>query len=209
MTKIMISGIRSSEQAMWVLNEKPAYVGLVLFSEEDKDYVKMEQAYGILRVLQAAGKEKAPGTVAVTQNPSTEQIGMIQKFGFDYVQVQGKMEKSVYDIIQLPIIRVVDREHMNALDSYLENEDVVSILFDISGWTKEKQIDWMALGTYVTQIKKSGKECILTGDMEAFGLKEAVENLRPDALDINVGADVEKEAVHACIHALGQAKLDL
>lgn len=202
MFRIMISGITSSADAMWILNEKVTDVGLALFNEKNKDYVKMENAYGILRVLQAAGKEKAPRTVAITDSPSAEQIAMIQKFGFDYMQVQGKLEKSIYDRIQIPIIRMVNPEHISALDSYLENEKVAAILLDISGWIRDKHIDWKIPEGYISRIKSSGKKCILSGNYAKISEKKAVENLNPDGVDVNVAEVVDKESIHTFLNAL-------
>ena len=202
MTKVMVSGIQSSKEAMWVLNEKIAYAGLVLFSEENKDYIKMENAYGILRVLQAAGRENAPRSVAVTRDPSIEQIAMIQKFGFDYIQVYGKLEKAAYDMIRIPIIRAMDEEHLSAMDSYLENENVAAVLFDVSTYIKKKNIEWKFLEEYVHKIKTHDKLCILTCDADGKKIKEMIEKLCPDIVDVNVGTDTDEESIHGLIEEI-------
>jgi len=196
MIKVMVSGVQSSKEAMGILDEKIAYVGLTLFHEESEDYIKMENAYGILRVLQAAGKEKASKSVAVTHSPTMEQIAMIQKFGFDYIQVSGKLEKEIYDIIKLPVIRTLDEEHISALDSYLENEKVTAILFDVSSYKKKKHVEWERIEHYTDHIRKSGKTLMLAGNLEEKDLQDAVEKLQPDVIDVNIGKDMNMEQIH-------------
>lgn len=185
MTEIKVCGITSTKEALWLMEEKVEYAGMVLFQEEHKKNVRMDSAYSIIRVLQSKGKEQAPKAVAVTKSPSIEQIAMIQKLGFDYIQVSGKLEKNAYETIVLPIIREVNTENLGALNSYIENEKVEGILLNITEYLEKKKVDWSLIREYTDKIKSGNKKCILAGEKQTDYMEKIIQQLQPDMVEVN------------------------
>ncbi|MDD3205556.1 MAG: phosphoribosylanthranilate isomerase [Lachnospiraceae bacterium] len=193
MTGIKICGITTTEEASWLVEEKAEYAGMVLFCENSKRMVRVESAYGILRVLKSAGSEKSPKAVAVTVSPTIEQIAIIQKLGFDYIQVHGKLIKEAFDMIQIPIIRAINGDNLKALYTFLECPKVAAVLFDAPEYGSGKTFDWGLLDSHLEQIRKSDKLFILAGGLNAENVGEAIKRVQPDIVDVSSGVEKTKD----------------
>ena len=190
MTEIKICGITTCEEATWLVEEKAEYAGIVLFFEKSKRVNSIENAYGILRILKMPGKENTTKAVAVTVSPSAEQIEIIQKLGFDYIQIHGEFAKEALDRIEIPIIRAINGDNFDSLNRFLECPKVAAILFDSPEYGSGKTFDWNTFKEHRNKVRKSGKKCILAGGLQASNVVSAIKILQPDIVDVSSGVEI-------------------
>ncbi len=189
MTEIKICGITTSEEATWLVEEKVEYAGIVLFFEKSKRVSTVENAYGILRILKTPGKENPTKAVAVTVSPTAEQVAIIQKLGFDYIQIHGELSKEAFDAIEIPIIRAVNGDNFDFLNRFLECPKVAAVLFDAPEYGSGKTFDWSILTEHVNKVRKSEKQCVLAGGLHASNVAEAMKTVHPDIVDVSSGVE--------------------
>lgn len=190
MTGIKICGITTCEEATWLVKEKVDYAGIVLFYEKSKRVNTVENAYGILRILKVPGKENPTKAVAVTVSPTVEQIAIIQKLGFDYIQIHGELSKKAFDMIQIPIIRAMNGDNFDLLDRFLECSKIEAILFDAPEYGSGKTFDWSILTEHLDKVRNSEKLCVLAGGLHALNVEEAIKTVQPDIVDVSSGVEI-------------------
>lgn len=190
MTGIKICGITTCEEATWLVKEKVDYAGIVLFYEKSKRVNTVENAYGILRILKVPGKENPTKAVAVTVSPTVEQIAIIQKLGFDYIQIHGGLSKEAFDMIQIPIIRAMNGDNFDLLDRFLECPKIEAILFDAPEYGSGKTFDWSILTKHLDKVRNSEKLCVLAGGLHASNVEEAIKTVQPDIVDVSSGVEI-------------------
>ncbi len=190
MTEIKICGVTTCEEAIWLIEEKVEYAGIVLFYEKSKRVSAIEKAYGILRILKSSDRENKTKAVAVTVSPTAEQIEIIQKLGFDSIQIHGELAKEAFDAIQIPIIRAINGDNFESLDTFLKCPKIAAILFDSSQYGSGKRLDWNMLKEHRNKIRKSGKKCILAGGLQASNVGSAINIVKPDIVDVSSGIEI-------------------
>ena len=99
--KVKICGLTTVEETNMLIEEKADFGGVVLFFEKSKRNCSFKQAEKIVRALRQAGIK----SVAVTVTPTLSQTELIEKAGFDYLQVHGELKEEVLRNGTLPIIR--------------------------------------------------------------------------------------------------------
>ncbi len=189
MTEIKICGITTCEEAAWLVEEKVEYAGIVLFFEKSKRVNTVENAYGILRILKMPGKENTTKAVAVTVSPTVEQIAIIQKLRFDYIQIHGELSEEAFNAIEIPIIRAVNGDDFESLSRFLECPKVAAVLFDSPEYGSGKTFDWRILTEHVKKVRISEKKCVLAGGLEASNVAEAIKTVQPDIVDVSSGVE--------------------
>ena len=84
--KIKICGLTTPQEAQYVNENHIDFAGMVLFFPKSRRNITLEQAKLILDSLSSTVK-----SVAVVVSPTLEQIKDIQRTGFDYIQIHGRI----------------------------------------------------------------------------------------------------------------------
>lgn len=199
-TKIKICGLTKPVEAGWVIREKVDYAGLVLFFEKSKRNNTPESAFQILREFFTKGTDETgfrTKTVAVCVSPTLEQVKIIEKIGFDFIQIHGTLSTEVLVECRLPIIRAVNSsEGIEELEKLImEHADQIEgILFDAKEPGSGQAFDWKILDQY-PWIRNCGKQLFLAGGLDPSNVSKAIETVKPDVVDVSSGVEISKELV--------------
>ncbi|MFW5998314.1 MAG: phosphoribosylanthranilate isomerase [Halanaerobiaceae bacterium] len=133
-------------------------------------------------------------TVAVTVNPEPEQLNkIISSHLFDYIQFHGDEKCSLIKKSPLKNIKAVSisgKEDLKIIEKYKGKDYINFFLFDNKSRSKKggtgEVFDW----TLIKNINID-KPFILAGGLGANNIKEAVQKVKPVAVDLN--SCIEKE----------------
>jgi len=182
-TQIKICGITNEEDALCAVKLGAAALGFIFYPPSPR-YVRP-------KVVRKIVKKLPPNLakVGVFVNESAEEIKKIIKYcGLDFVQLHG--DESPEYCSQFPaaqVIKAVELKNENDLNHAL-GYDVAAILVDsrhagLYGGTGKKA-NWE-----LAQCIKNKKLLILSGGLNEANVKEAIEKIVPQALDINSGVE--------------------
>lgn len=201
--EIKICGLTCMEEAIWLREEKVNYAGLVLFYEKSKRNNRVEQVFQILRALKEPGFGAPIKSVAVVVSPTAEQVQIIEKLGFDLIQVHGEVKPEVVKLIHIPMIRAVQVKDDNA-DAEMSQEIGMekasakamaekswAYLYDAAEPGSGKSFDWEKLG----KIPANDRKRILAGGLHAGNVRRAIETVRPDIVDVSSGVELGMDVV--------------
>ncbi len=199
-TKIKICGLTDPKEARWVIHEEVDYAGLVMFFEKSKRNNTPENAFTIIREFSTMGTDQTghrAKTVSVCVSPTLEQVKIMEKIGFDLIQIHGNLEKEILEQTNKKIIRAVNSEE--ALEEVRQlilryPDKIEGILVDASEPGSGKTFDWSMLEKY-PWIKESGKKLFLAGGLTSENVTEAIRAVNPDVVDVSSGVEISKEAV--------------
>lgn len=183
MTQVKICGITNEEDALCAANFGAAALGFIFYPPSPR-YVKQETVRKIVKKL-------PPNlvSVGVFVNESAQKIKSIVEYcGLDFIQLHGdESAEFCRQFHASTIIKTVslrgEQDLVNAFGYH-----VAAILVDrrhagLYGGTGKKA-NW----ELASRIK-SKKPLILSGGLNEENIKEAIEKVTPDALDINSGAE--------------------
>ena len=183
--RIKICGIILREDALGACEAGADALGFI-FWQGSKRYIDPDEAKKIVKAL-----PPFVTTVGVFVDERHDKISeIIELVGLDVVQLHGTEPPEFCDTIPRPVIkafRVTGEEVVSELSRY----NVSAYLLDtyregVPGGTG-KTFNWdLAL-----EAKKSGKPIILSGGLHPGNVAEAIEKVRPYAVDVASG--VEKE----------------
>lgn len=100
MTQIKICGFTDPKEAAFISYPDVSYMGMVLFFEKSKRNISLETAKAIMRAADPRIQK-----VAVVVSPTVAQAKVIDKAGFDFLQVHGVLREDVLIETVIPIIR--------------------------------------------------------------------------------------------------------
>lgn len=180
-TKIKFCGIRRDEDLKAVNDTKPDYIGFVFVSTR-KRYVEPQKAAALKKQL----------------NPHTKAVGVF--IDEDVNEVLRLLDEGIIDMAQLhgnespeyinelksktkkPIIKAFEiSEETNTED--IENSPADYVLLD-SGKGTGKTFNWEL-------IKGIKRKFFLAGGMAVDNVKEAIEAIRPFAVDVSSGIETD------------------
>lgn len=194
--KIKICGITSIEEAQILVQEKVEYGGFVLFYEKSKRNNSIQQAEAILHYLKEQGKNGfLVKTVAVMVSPTKEQIEQVEKIGFDYIQIHGKLSKEVFDEIHTPLFRAVWAKDEELLNRIKGCHKIEALLFDGLIPGAGQVFDWSLLETVKKQLAGWNVKLILAGGLTPENVKEAIRAVNPHVVDVSSGVEYEERKV--------------
>lgn len=98
-------------------------------------------------------------SVAVTVSPTVEQVGMIQKAGFDYIQIHGSLDPEVYEAVRLPVLRAFNVSDMDAFGEMSRLDKIAGYIFDSKNPGSGETFDW----SLMDQIPRDGRLLFLAG----------------------------------------------
>lgn len=166
-----------------LIEEKADFGGVVLFFEKSKRNCSFKQAEKIVRALRQAGIK----SVAVTVTPTLSQAELIEKAGFDYLQVHGELKEEVLRNGTLPIIRAFNISNMKEQENLRKEDRIIGWLFDAAVPGAGETFDWSLL----EKIERDEKRFFLAGGLTAENVSEAIKQVKPDVVDVSSGVEFD------------------
>lgn len=182
MTKTKICGITTVNEAEYIREVSPDYMGMVLFFPKSKRNIELDKARELITVVKGNVK-----TVAVTVAPDVEQAMSICDAGFDYIQIHGALDNEVLSKVTIPIIRAFNGDNLSELELYSDNDKIVGFLFDAAMPGSGKVFDWNTM----KQLKKrtADKIIFLAGGLMPSNVIDAISIASPDVVDVSSGVE--------------------
>ena len=189
--QIKVCGITDVSEIEYLYEQQVEYAGFVLFYEKSKRNNSVEKVFSLLRALHMPGHSYTMKSIAVTVEPTAEQIRIIEKLGFDYIQVHGKLQKECFDVIHIPIIRAIPAGNMELFERCNNCIKVEALLFDASSPGSGCIFDWSKLPDRNAIFKR----LFLAGGLCTDNILEAIKNVQPDVVDVSSGVEFDMETV--------------
>lgn len=182
--KIKICGITAEEEIEYLAEAGVDYAGFVLFYPKSKRNISIEQAGALIRCLPASILP-----VAVTVNPTLEQIREIERTGFAAVQIHGAIQDEVIRKIHIPVIKAFNVKDLEAFSHYEQMDQVVGFVLDAQVPGSGKVFDW----SMVEKLPQTDKMLLLAGGLNAENVSDALQVLgdRIDGVDTSSGVENE------------------
>ena len=157
---------------------------MVLFFEQSKRCIDIDIAKEIINTV-----NKKIKTVAVTVSPTAKQLKLIEEAGFDYIQIHGELSKEVYESCSLLIIRAfnVKADIKDIAFDDIKLDKIKAILFDASVSGDGKIFNW----DIIENIDRKNKKLILAGGLNSENVKEAIEKIGPDIVDVSSAVEYD------------------
>jgi len=188
MTKVKICGITNKEDALIAINYGADAIGVVNV-KESKRFVDLNKARGIFDALPIFVSK-----VVVSMPESIEEALEISKTRANYIQLHGDetvdFVRELKEKTNLGIIKKISVDENSLENSKRYSRVADAILLDtrvrgLSGGTG-KTHDWDISRKIVESIRKP---VILAGGLNPGNLEEAIEKVRPYAVDTSSGVE--------------------
>ena len=186
MTKIKICGLTREEDALLCAEEGADFVGFI-FVPSTPRFVEPEKAAAIANKLKE--RETRPKIVGVFRDASKEYIREIQTLvGFDLVQLHGNETDD--DLRDLGIASIKTLRVSEQLPDTERCTHAAWLLFDTFDERRVggtgRRFDWSLLKSY-----DRAKPFFLSGGITPDNVAAAISLVRPDAIDLSSGVEVE------------------
>lgn len=193
LVEVKICGL-TSEADVQILEKYGAdYAGMVLYYPKSRRNIDVTLAATFVTEL----KKSDIKTVAVVVSPDVAQLEAIQNAGFDYIQIHGELSEDVYDRCNIGIIKAVNIKQQSEDDIYLETkrwrslDKVKGLLFDAGVPGSGKTFDWNSL----KKVDCGNKKLFLAGGLTPDNVRNAIEVVKPDVVDISSGIEYDDLSV--------------
>lgn len=185
MTQVKICGLRSVEEAEYLNKYGADYAGMVLFFPKSKRNIDLSQAKKIIDALEPSIKK-----VAVVVSPTLKQVKDLCLLGVDIIQVHGKLDMAVYDLISVDIWKAFNIKDMDQYLSYVSLDKIKGFVFDSaepgSGQAYDRSI--------LSKIQRpADKLFILAGGLRDKNVAQAIADTAPDVVDVSSGVEYTED----------------
>lgn len=177
--KIKICGLSREEDIHYANQVMPDYIGFV-FWEHSRRYVSHERAAALRGLLR-------PGTQAVgvfVDAPPGEIVSLLREDVIDMAQLHGEETEEDIQYLQAvtgkPVIKAVKVRSRLDVEAWLDSA-ADYLLFD-SGMGSGVAFDWGLLADIPRKF-------FLAGGLKPENLEQAVETVRPYAVDLSSGVE--------------------
>lgn len=181
MTKIKICGLMSAEDAELASHNGADFGGVVMFFPKSHRNTDAEKAAEIVSVL----KKNGTVPVAVTVEPASEQIKIIKSCGFEYIQIHGNVDKELIEKSPLPVIKAFNVKDIDMYEIYAGCSNIEGYVFDAAEPGSGRTFEW----DIVRKLRNDGRMKILAGGLSAMNVADAINEVRPDCVDISSGVE--------------------
>lgn len=184
--QIKICGITKIEEAFYLNEVQAEYAGFV-FWEKSKRNVRLSQAEKICRVL-----EKSIRRVAVTVSPDLDLVRQIEAFGFDILQVHGRLQEEVVKQCSIPIWRACNLKNPKDMEHLERMERITGYVIDAGCAGSGRTFDWRGNRKMIEMMKATvfvGKTFVLAGGLNPKNVTEAVRMFQPNVVDVSSGVE--------------------
>ena len=183
MPKVKICGLTRIEDALFSLESGADYLGFILYPKSPR-FVPSQKRRELPKELKGAVK------VAVMVNPSQEEVMKAFEEGFDLVQLHG--EESLDLARQVGIDRVIKAFRVKDRTPNVEEgwKDAFGVLLDT--YSKKayggtgKTFNW----DIARDLVERGFKVFLSGGLNPENVKEAIQRVRPFAVDVSSGVEL-------------------
>lgn len=180
-TKIKFCGLRREEDVKFAASLGADFMGFVL-SERFKRFVKPEDVASFRKFVPASTK-----TVGVfVDEPEDYVIGCAKTAKLDMIQLHGNEDDGYINDIKektgLPVIKMV--KPVSESDIIAARHCVADLILLDSGTGTGKVFDW-------SLIRDLDRDYILAGGLTPDNVGDAVERLKPFAVDVSSGVETE------------------
>ncbi|HOK87744.1 MAG TPA: phosphoribosylanthranilate isomerase [Fervidobacterium sp.] len=179
MIRIKVCGITNLQDAVSICKEGVDALGFILSDSPRR--IELPKAYEISNAL-----PPFVSRVAVVVNPTEAQLREIEESRvFDYVQLHGSEDAELIKKCRLKVIKAIKLDSEKDCKDILVYQDLVDyFLFDTKtqnaiGGTG-RTFDWRIL-----EKVKLKRPFILAGGLGPENIAEAIEKVRPNAVDLN------------------------
>ena len=179
--KIKICGLTQRREAQYMNKNRVDYCGFVLFYPKSKRNITIFKAQEIMEALHPDIKK-----AAVVVSPTVEEALAICQSGFDIIQIHGNLSEEVYDAITIDIWRAFNVKNMDEYEAVKNKDKIKGFVFDSSDPGSGIAFDHMLLDT-IDRVE--GKLFILAGGLNADNVKEAIDMVGPDVVDVSSGVE--------------------
>lgn len=174
MAKIKICGLRRDQDIDYVNRLKPDYAGFILSS----GYKRSVSDAGKLKML-LSQSIKAVGVFV--NEPLCKIEAALKNNVIDIVQLHGNETPEYCSRITAPVIKVLLPEQFDKIKDY---EPVVDYFLFDSGAGTGKVFDWCS-------IPETEKPFFLAGGLSERNLKNAINNIKPFAVDLSSSVETD------------------
>lgn len=186
---VKICGLTDVKEVDYLKENNVDFAGIVMFYEKSKRNTSVEKAKEIVGSLHnenimSTSKVKA---VAVTVEPTFEQIEQIYGAKFDYIQIHGKVSDEILINCPLPVLKAFNIKDLPDYEHYLTIETIKGFVFDAGEPGSGKTFDWDMLNNLK---RDENRLYILAGGLNENNVKAAIEAVRPDAVDVSSGVEL-------------------
>ncbi len=186
MPKVKICGITNPEDALHAVKSGADYVGVITYPKSPR-YTPKEKRVEIIKALQDFPVKK----VAVVVNEPYEFIKELLEEGFDLIQLHGDEDIALGKRIGLSrvikVFRVLDRTP--EVGGW---EKAYAILLDKYSRTAYGGIGETIKWEIAKEFVEEGYKVFLAGGLNPENVREAVEFVKPYAVDVSSGVEKEK-----------------
>lgn len=180
---IKICGLTDKKEARFLKENKVDLAGMVLFFEKSKRNITIEKAKEIIKELGPDIK-----SVAVTVSPTADQVKVIEAAGFDYIQIHGSIDDNIISGCSILVLKAFNVDDMARYEHYLSFDNIKGFVFDAGQPGSGKVFDWNMLKTL---DRKDDKLYILAGGLNESNVREAIDFVKPDGVDVSSGVELE------------------
>ena len=181
--KIKICGITEEEETEYLKRNHVDFAGFVVFYKKSRRCIDLEKAG---KLINALGSIKS---VAVTVAPTQDEIRMIEKTGFDYIQIHGDINREIIEKCSIPVLKAFNVSDINSYSSYQGIDKIAGYVFDASVPGSGQTFDWNLLNS----VPRDDKLFILAGGLTPENVREAIEAVHPDTVDVSTGVEYEEK----------------
>jgi phosphoribosylanthranilate isomerase len=195
MAEIKICGLKFPEDVEAVNLYEPEYIGMVMFCPKSARNVSPETAQELLKKIKPNIKK-----VAVVVSPDLEQIQIIEKIGFDFIQIHGEIKDEIFENVKLPVIRAVnvsqnsfDEIYKKLLEKVLKWNRIHGVLFDAGTPGSGQTFQWDEIEQIKNNVQEAGVKLFLAGGLNPENVSDAITHVQPDVVDVSSGVEYSEK----------------
>lgn len=195
--KIKICGITSTMEAKYLNDNNVDYGGFV-FYKKSKRNLTIDQASVICDRLKPDIKK-----VAVMVSPALEEVINIIEAGFDIIQIHQDIDIRILDEVDASIWLAINftedefnkkSEFINQLTA-MQRSKITGIVIDAENFGSGQTFDWYHNKDKLQGEFLSDRKLILAGGLNSDNVKDAINLIKPDVVDVSSGVEIDKDII--------------
>ena len=156
MSLVKICGITEEQEVEYVNEAGVDFMGMVMFFPKSKRNITVEKASSLIKKL-----NPAVTSVAVTVEPTLDQIREIEAAGIQMIQIHGDVSEELLQEIRIPVIKAFNVHDLSSYERYHQADIVKGYIFDAQTPGSGKTFDWSVL----SDIPHDEKFALLAGGL--------------------------------------------
>ena len=188
MSLVKICGITEEQEVEYVNEAGADFMGMVMFFPKSKRNITVEKASSLIKIL-----NPEITSVAVTVEPTLDQIREIEAAGIQMIQIHGDVSEELLQEIRIPVIKAFNVHDLSSYERYHQADIVKGYIFDAQTPGSGKTFNWSVLSDIPHDEKFAGglnpdnvAEAFAATHVDGADTSSGVEN------DTGIGKDREK-----------------